>query len=100
MPACMSEPADADALADAQFQRFIAREFNRANDLVTRDDGPFWIGQLAIDNVQVGPAYGAGFDADAYLAATRNGIISLLENQWFAGLMKNHCSHSSSFLQL
>jgi hypothetical protein len=95
----MSQPADADAFANPRRQCFVTRLIDRADDLVAWDDGPLRIGQLSVDDVQVGPAYRAGFDADTYLPWAGNRIGPLLKNQGFTGSMKNHSSHGLSFLQ-
>jgi hypothetical protein len=39
------------------------------------------VGQLAIDDVQIRPAHGAGLDANPNLAGSRHGIRTLLQSQ-------------------
>ena len=58
--ASVAEPGDADAFARRETRDIRADRVDPANDLVTGDDRQHGVWQLAVDDVQIGPAYAAG----------------------------------------
>jgi hypothetical protein len=68
----MGQPGHADALSEAQPLDARANGLNVADDFVSWDDWEPWIGQLAVNDVQVRAADAAG--ADFYPNLSRRGI--------------------------
>jgi hypothetical protein len=65
-----------------------------ADDLMAWNHRAFWVGQLAIDDVQVGAADGAGMDADQHLMRARAGHEMLgVQPEGGVGAVENHCTH-------
>ena len=67
-PARPAEPGDADAVADRDIAHAVAERLDRADDLVAEDERQCRVGQLAVDDVQVGAADAAGPHPDQHLA--------------------------------
>ncbi len=66
-----------------------------ADDLVTRDDRQLRIGQLAVDDVQVGAADAAGLDAQPDLPGAGIRIGPILEREPLAGPPQHHRAHAA-----
>ena len=66
----MAEPGNADAPSGPERRHAVAGPVDDADDLVTGHDRQTRIRQLAVDDVQVGPADAAGLDADQDLTGS------------------------------
>ena len=66
-----------------------------AHDLVARHDRQMDVGQLAVDDVQIGAADAAGLDAHADLARAGQRIGPLFKRERLPGRCKNHCLHDT-----
>jgi hypothetical protein len=77
----VSEPGDADAVADAMGGDVGADEVNAADDLMAGDDRIWDAGQFRVDDVEIGSAHAAGADLDANLSFAGDGIRTLLHLQ-------------------
>ena len=66
-----AEPGDAHAISDAHRLHLSPGCDRFSNNLVTGNEWQLGMGQLAVDDVQVGPAEGAGADSDEDLAGAR-----------------------------
>jgi hypothetical protein len=64
---------------------------------VSGNDGQLWVGQFAVDNVEIGPADAAGFNPDAHLAGPGDRIGQFLEDQRGTGLVEHHAKHCGLF---
>ncbi len=94
----VAEPGDADPRAELEVDAF-ARRLDPADDLVPRHDRQFGIGQFAIDDMQVGAADAAGFDANENLPRSWLGIGTLLHDKRLAGSPEDHGAHGGLRLQ-
>ena len=68
-----AEPGNAYAVADGEAVDPGARLDDHADDLDARGQGKLRVVELAVDDVQVGPADGAGADADEDLVLVGSG---------------------------
>jgi hypothetical protein len=66
--ASVPQPGDARPLADREPSAARAEGLDLADDLVARDGGRLARGQIALGQVEIGPAHAAGRDPDADLA--------------------------------
>ena len=58
-----SQPRNSDAVANLKALTDLAKPLNPTDDFMAGNQGKFWIGQLAINNVQIGSTYGTRRDA-------------------------------------
>ena len=70
-PAGPAEPRHADPVADLETIDIGARLDDGADDLVAGDQRQFRLGQLAVDDMQIGAADPAGMNLDQQLPRTR-----------------------------
>src|SRR6185437_1155532 len=89
----MAEPGDADPGANCRRGDAGAEASDDADDLVAGYQRQRRVGQLAVDDVEVGPADAARLDPDEELARAGNRIGPDLEDQWRLGAAQNHCLH-------
>jgi hypothetical protein len=90
----VAEPRNADALAYRERRACSGAErFDHGDDLVPRNDWQARYRQFAVDDVQVGAAYGAGFDSGDNFAAPGLQGRPLFEPQRLSGLMQDHRVH-------
>src|SRR5580658_6365453 len=82
MPAGMAEPGHADARAGRERDPF-ARSLDPAYDLMPRNDRQLGVGQLAVDDMQIGAADAAGLDAQPNLPRPGRGIGPRLHHEGF-----------------
>ena len=94
----MAEPGHADPRAELEVDAFADR-LDAADDLVPRHDRQLGIGQLAVDDMQVGAAYAAGLDPNPNLPRSGRRIGPLLHHQPFAGPPEDHGAHDRICLQ-
>src|SRR5579875_854178 len=87
------KPRDTDPFAGFQIANTRAERIDPSNDLMTRNDGEFWVRQFAIHDMQIRPADAASFNPDANLARPWNGIWQFLEDERRAGFVEDHAKH-------
>jgi hypothetical protein len=75
------QPGDADPIADAHRLDVGPDGGDRADDLMSRGHRHAPLGQLAFDDVQVGPADPAQAHTDEHLAASGRGHGDVLEHE-------------------
>ncbi len=95
----VAKPGDADAVAFAEagavLRRLRTQPFHRANDLVAGHDRQPGLGQLAVDQVQVGPADAAGANAHDQIAWAGLGDVPLDRLERSARPLQHHCAHAN-----
>jgi branched-chain amino acid aminotransferase len=89
----MAQPRNADASADVEAVHVGAERVDAADDLVARHDGQRAAGKLAIDDMKIGAADGAGLDPDADLARTGTGQGAVFPDERRADLVQDHRPH-------
>src|SRR5690606_3986644 len=92
-PASSSEPRHADAVARTEAGRARAHRFDSADDLVAGHERQHGLGQLAVDDVEIGATDGAGRDPEQQLAVAGpwNGKGARLERP--TRLLEHHRTH-------
>ena len=88
----MGEPGDAHARANFKAHA-IAGRVDAADNLVSRHDRQFRIGQFAVDDMQIGAADAAGLDPNANLARTRRRVGPLLHLEPLMRPVEDHGAH-------
>jgi len=68
MAAGTAKPGNADAHAEGQAFHAAANGIDTADNLMAGDDGQFGIGQIAVDDMEIGAADAAGGDGDTNFA--------------------------------
>ena len=91
--ASVSEPGNADPLSDLERGYTLAERFDPTDHLVARNDGVVYVRQLAVDDMQIGPADAAGIDPDAHIAGAGCRILPFLQLKRRAGRRQNHGLH-------
>jgi hypothetical protein len=92
-----AEPRDADAPARRQRGHTIAYRLDDAHDLVPRDQRQTGLGQVTINDMQIGSANRAGLDADPNLSRPRKLLGPRFGYERPANGSQHHCSHSDAF---
>jgi hypothetical protein len=92
-PASASEPGDADALAGREAGDAVPQLLDRTDDFVSRHDRQLRVGQLAVDDVQVGAADAAGAHLHDDLAGSGSRPGHFDQSQRLAGPLQAHGSH-------
>jgi hypothetical protein len=69
-----------------------------ADDLVSEDERAKWIGKLLVDNMQVGPADGAGVNIDEDLARAGRRGRQIRESKGMPGCVEEHRAHAGKLL--
>ncbi|ABA51266.1 hypothetical protein BURPS1710b_A1017 [Burkholderia pseudomallei 1710b] len=93
MAARAPEPRHADTLADRETLRERAERGHRADDLVPRNHRPLRIAQIAVDDVQIGPAHAARVHVDQQLPRRRHGVRQLGFAQPRRAAVEYHRAH-------
>jgi hypothetical protein len=93
LPAGSAKPRHADALPDVKRIDAVPHHFDAADDFVTRHDRKFGIGQLAINDVQVGAAHPARRHANSDFADCRPRLGRLHKLKRRARPFQHHCLH-------
>src|SRR6185437_9565773 len=93
LPACPAQPRHADAVPDPEAIGVASRFDYGADDLVTRHEMRFRIGQLAIDDMQIGTAHGACPHADDELSGTGYRALEIDRTERPPRLVENHGAH-------
>lgn len=93
VPAGMPEPGHADPHARSRRRHARADRLDAPDDLVSRHDGVDGLGQVAVDDVDVGPADRAGLDPDAQLARPGVRVRTLLRDEGRTDLPQDHGQH-------
>ena len=81
MAAGMAEPRNADALAKVKMCDIGADRIDPSDDLMSRNNRQFRIGQFAIDDMEIGAADAASADTNANFAAARHAGPVVLHRQ-------------------
>ena len=81
----MTEPGDADPLTQARHRHPGADLLDDAHDLVPRHDRQADVRQFAVDDMQIGAADAAGFDAHDDLARGGDRVGSFDQRKPLAG---------------
>jgi hypothetical protein len=68
MAASVTEPWDANTLANAKACHAVAQRLDPPDDLVAGDDGQLGVGKITLHHMKVGAAHGTGFHRQADLA--------------------------------
>jgi hypothetical protein len=89
----VSEPADADALSAPEAGDAVAERVYVRHDLMAGNNGGAARRQIAVDDMQVGAANGAGSDLQQKLPWPRLWNLPILQLQRVAGRFQNHRSH-------
>lgn len=81
------EPGNADAVTFFQLSCARAERRDSADNLVARDDGQLWQGEVALDDVQVGVAYAAAVDMNDDFTGARDwlGEVTQVERAGLGG---------------
>ena len=66
-----------------------------SDDLVADDQRQLWLGQLAIDQVEIGAADSAGRHVEAHLTRARLGCGQLSEAKRRGGALQEHRLHAA-----
>src|SRR5262245_5376462 len=67
---------------------------------MAENEGKLWVGQLAVNDVQIGPAHPAGGDPDQDLPGPRLRIRDLSLDQRLARSLENHRAHARIFARI
>ena len=67
-----------------------------ADNFVTRYERELWLGEFTVDDVQVGPAYGAGADAKEKVPGNGFRYRQIGQSQRLSGCFKKHRAHRPS----
>ena len=70
----MPEPRHTQPLSSADIAHVSPHDLNDSNDFVAGDERQLGIGKIAVDDVQISAAHGAGFHPQANLSWSRDGI--------------------------
>src|SRR5262245_17707585 len=84
--ACLAKPWHADTHPKRETLNAHSESVDRADDLVARNERQLWIDEVAIDDMEIGPAHGAGIHPQPHLAWARRGIGPLLALEGAADL--------------
>jgi hypothetical protein len=90
-----SQPRDSDAVANVKSLHSFAQPFDPADDFMAGNQGKFGLGQLAIDNVQIGPAYGTRSDAHEHFVRTGISNRHRTSDKWLARGLEDHRVHEA-----
>ena len=77
----VAKPRYADPPARPKVRDAIAAALDDADDFVSGNERKLWLRQVAVDDMQIGPADGTGLDPHKDLARARKRIGPLLELQ-------------------
>jgi hypothetical protein len=99
LPAGSAEPRHADALPDVKRIDAVAQQIDAADDFVARHNGKPGIGQLAINDVQVGAAHPARRHPHSDFSSYRPRIGPLHQSERLARPFQNHCQHAGNLLR-
>ena len=94
----VSEPGDADPVAEAMCRDVVADEVDAADDFMSGNDRIFDVGKLRIDDMKVGPADPARAHLDANFAVAGDRVRALLQSAE-ASPEPATPSHASMYLQ-
>ena len=97
-PVGVAEPSHADARAKLEADP-CADRVDAADNLMARHDGQLGVGQLAVDDMEVGAADTASLDPHANLTGSGRWVSPLLHHEPFVRPMQDHGAHRSAPLQ-
>jgi hypothetical protein len=87
------QPGHADALAWREAADALAQGRDAADDLVAGDHRQPRVGELAVDQVQIGAAHAAGLHPQQHLATAGARHRPALQAQRLAGAVEHHRAH-------
>jgi hypothetical protein len=88
-----AKPRDSHAISDCEVRIFFADFFDVSDNLVTKDQRQFWIGQFTIGHVKVSAANRAGADAHEQLSPARLRLWHIAQFQGPFRFVENHGAH-------
>ena len=94
-----SQPRNSDAIAKLELLNSLAKPLNPTDDFMAGNQGKLCIGQLAIDNMQIGSADSTRSDTHEHFAWTRISYRHRTSDQRPARSLQDHRVHESSFAQ-
>ena len=89
----VAEPGNPDALADLDGGHTGAKRLHPTDHFMAGNDGIIDAGQLAIHDVQIGPAHAADAHPDAHDTGSGRRIVPLLKLKRRTGRRQNHGVH-------
>jgi len=93
--AAMPQPRNADAFADLEAVHSRTQCLHPADDFVTRNDGQFGFGQIAVDDVQIGAADAAGRYPDLHLSGSRQRLGQFHRLESATRALQHHGFHAA-----
>ena len=91
-----AKPGDAHAISHPRRLHRVPGRDDFSDNLVTGDEWQLGMGQLTVDDVQVGPAQGAGADLDEHLIVTGRGVWKGAFAKRAAGCVQDHRPHGGT----
>jgi hypothetical protein len=88
-----AEPGHSHALSQGNARNTRADFIDNAHDFVSRDQWQFGVGELTIDDVQVGTTNAACEHAQTQLARGWMKIGKVLDYKWFAHSFEHRSAH-------
>jgi hypothetical protein len=94
-----SQPGNSDAIAKLESLNSLAKPLDPTDDFMAGNQGKLWIGQLAIDNVQIGSADSTRSDAHEHFFWTRVSDRHRTSDKRPARSLQDHRVHESFLAQ-
>ena len=94
-----SQPRNSDAIAKLESLNSLAKPLDPTDDFMAGNQGKLWIGQLAIDNVQIGSADSTRRDTHEHFFWTRIPDGHRSSNKRPPRSLQDHRVHGSFFAQ-
>ena len=88
-----AEPWNANPIASCKSIYAFADLLDAADNLVTKNERKFRIGQLAINDMKIGAANGAGVNPNEQLSMARFGFGQVAEREWLSNFFEHHRAH-------
>jgi len=92
-PACAAKPRHPGPLAQCQTVDTRAKRVDAPDDLVSQYQWEVGMGELAIENMQIGAADAAGFHLEPHFARSRGGVRQIAEDQRGVLFFQDHRAH-------
>ena len=90
-----AEPGDPDPVARHETLGLLPRRAHGADDLVPHHQRQLRLGEVAVEDVEVGAADAAGMNRDLDLAGTGSGLGQLSQPERLPLPLEDHRSHRS-----
>src|ERR1700730_17640886 len=88
-----AQPRNPDAVTDRKIFDALASLLDAPDNLMSQNQRQLRVGQLAINNVQIGPANGAGVNPDKQLACLPLWFRHIVQHERFSRFLQNHRAH-------